>query len=91
MAEHLPAMSADAIRDDEQAERRQRSSMEAEPMRRWTKMSATAAGRQGTGKGGVKRRAYLRPGFSLAMKFLSLVICDFALYRGKVYRTFAAK
>lgn len=40
---------------------------------------------------GVKRRAILRPGFSLAMKFLSLVIYDFALYRGKVYRTFAAK
>ena len=53
--------------------------------------STPAAGRQGTGKGGVKRRAILRPGFSLAMKFLSLVIYDFALYRGKVYRTFAAK
>lgn len=64
-------------------------SMEAEPMRGRT--STPAAGRQGTGKGGVKRRAILRPGFSLAMKFLSLVICDFALYRGKVYRTFAAK
>ena len=50
MAEHLPAMSADAIRDDEQAERRQRPSMEAEPMRRWT--STRRRGVKVLGKGG---------------------------------------
>ena len=86
VAERLPAMSAAA---PTRSATMSKPSMEAEPMRGRT--STPAAGRQGTGKGGVKRRAILRPGFSLAMKFLSLAIYDFALYRGKVYRTFAAK
>ena len=74
---------ADALRDDEQAEHGGRADARQDihpggrPSRYWER--------------GRRRRAILRPGFSLAMKFLSLVIYDFALYRGKVYRTFAAK